>query len=647
MRVTVVGCIFTEILNRMKKIAFVAIGFLFTCSGFSQLVVDNTVTPEQGVQDVLLGDGVEVFNITFSGDDNQIGSFNSANSNIGLSSGLVLATGDIAVAVGPNNLGGAGLGGGNLGAGDPDLTQLSTFGTNDAAILEFDFLATGDSISFRYVFGSEEYNEYVCGSVNDAFGFFLSGPGINGVYSLNAVNLALVPDTEIPVTINTVNLGVAGSAGFEPQCAQVSPDWANNTEYYIDNENNTSPTSTQLDGLTVVLEAKAGGLQCGETYHIKIAIADAGDTAFDSAVFLEAGSFSSNDVFISADIPNTPPNFPPLTLLEGCIDGNITIVRPSADQNDQIELIVGGTATAELDYELLPTIINFPPGQLSVSIPVVTIYDETVEETETLTVSYAFINSCGDEVDVELVLNILDYNPPVIDIPEEINPCGGESQVVSAEPVDGFAPFVYTWSTGASTPSITVVGGGPSEIFVDLIDYCGFTAEDSFIVVTPDPLFIPDNSDECVNVPIRLLPVGGAQPFTWTYDEENLNFNEETGNWSSDVIGVYLIELVDGCGEGGGFLLEIDVCDTTIPNIFSPNGDGINDTFDIQGWEGFPGSRLEVFNRWGTLVYENDNYQSNWRGDDLAEGTYFYIYYRKSRNSEPDVTFTGTFNIVR
>lgn len=612
----------------MKKLVFVVGLVLIGLNVFSQLVVDNTITAEDAVQTILLGDGIEAFNITFNGSPDQIGSFNGQNSNIGIGNGVVLASGDVAVTVGPNDNGGATLGGGNFGATDPDLQLLIPgFGLNDAAVLEFDFVAAGDSVRFQYVWGSEEYPEFVNSSFNDVFGFFLSGPGIAGPYSLNAINIALVPGTTLPVTIDNVNAGL-------------------NNQFYVDNTGGGA-TATQLDAFTTVLTAEAGGLQCGETYHIKIALADAGDSAYDSAVFLEAGSFTSNDVFISAEIPNAPPNFPPLTLLEGCIDGNITIVRPSADQNDQIELIVGGTATGELDYELLPTIISFPPGVLSVTVPVVTIYDETVEETETLTVSYAFINACGDEVDVELVLDILDYNPPSIDIPEEVNLCGGQSQVVSAAPEDGFAPFVYTWSTGASTPSITVVGGGPSEIFVDLIDYCGFSAEDSFIVIIPDPLIIPENSEECLNVPIRLLPVGGAQPFTWTYDEENLNFNEETGNWSSDVIGVYLIELVDGCGEGGGFLLEIDVCDTTIPNIFSPNGDNINETFDIQGWEGFPGSRLEVFNRWGTLVYENDNYQSNWRGDDLAEGTYFYIYYRKSRNNEPDITFTGTFNIVR
>jgi hypothetical protein len=169
------------------------------------------------------------------------------------------------VAIGPNNIGSQTTGGGNFQVGDPDLQAISTVAMNDAAILEFDFIPNGDSISFNYSFGSEEYNEYVCGTVNDAFGFFLSGPGISGPFSNGAINLANVPGTTIPVTINTVNNGTVGSAGQIGNCTQVSPQWNQNTEFYVDNENNTTPTSTQLDGFTVVLQA-AAQVQCGLTY---------------------------------------------------------------------------------------------------------------------------------------------------------------------------------------------------------------------------------------------------------------------------------------------------------------------------------------------------------------------------------------------
>lgn len=616
----------------MKKVLALVCGIAVSFSGMSQLIVDNTVTPDVAVEDILLGEGVEVFNITFSGDANQIGSFNSENSNIGLNSGIILATGDSQVAVGPNNSGSATEGGGNFGVGDPDLQLLIPgFTLNDAAILEFDFIATGDSVLFRYVWSSEEYPEFVNSLFNDVFGFFLSGPGIDGPFSLNAINIALIPNTTQPVTIDNVNVGV-------------------NTQYYVDNMPNATYgfppppnpdlNATQMDGLTVALTAQAGGLQCGETYHIKMAIADAGDTAFDSCVFLEAGSFESNDVSITATIPNAPPNFPPLTLLEGCIDGFVTIFRPDADQNEEITLVIGGTATMGEDYEELPETVTFPPGELTVDIPITTFYDEIVEDTETITISYQYLNACDEDVDVELILNILDYNPPVLDLPEELNLCGGENVQVSAVPEDGFAPFSYLWTTGETTSNITVSGGGPSIIGVELIDYCEFTAQAEFEVVIPDPFIVPDDAWTCVGQPIDLQPEGGAQPLTWEYDEELLTM--DNGTFTGTTIGFYEITITDDCGVTGTIILEVKVCDTEIPNIFSPNNDGINDIFFIRGWEGFPNSRLEIFNRWGGLVYDNDNYRSNWRGDDVADGTYFYIYYR----SDGEV-FSGSVQIVR
>ena len=198
--------LYNRILNNAKALVLLPLLLAATGAG-AQLITDNTVTPEQALLEYLLGEGVEVSNITFSGDLNQIGSFDANATNIDIPDGIMLATGDIDVAIGPNDAGGAGLGGGNFGAGDPDLTALSTFNTNDAAILEFDFVPSGDSLIFNYIFASEEYNEYVCGSVNDAFGFFLSGPGIVGPYSDNAINLATIPNPvlegeTIPVTIN-------------------------------------------------------------------------------------------------------------------------------------------------------------------------------------------------------------------------------------------------------------------------------------------------------------------------------------------------------------------------------------------------------------------------------------------------------------
>ena len=173
------------ILNRFALFLLGALLFMGT-DARAQLVTDNTVTPEQALVDFLLGEGVEVSNITFSGDLNQIGSFDASATTIDIPNGIMLA-GDIDVAIGPNDAGGAGLGGGNFGAGDADLTALSTFNTNDAAILEFDFVPSGDSLIFNYIFGSEEYNRIRLWLGERRFRLFPIGPGITGPYSDNAV----------------------------------------------------------------------------------------------------------------------------------------------------------------------------------------------------------------------------------------------------------------------------------------------------------------------------------------------------------------------------------------------------------------------------------------------------------------------------
>jgi hypothetical protein len=165
-----------------SRVPLTLASLVLTIGATAQLTVNNTLFPTQLVQNVLLGGGVTATNITFNGGpgnvlSEQLGSFDGTTSIVGLDGGVIMATGDIQLAPGPNDAGGATEGGGNFGAGDADLELLSGVFTNDVAVLEFDFVPTGDSLKFRYVFSSEEYDEYVCGTVNDAFGFFLSGPG--------------------------------------------------------------------------------------------------------------------------------------------------------------------------------------------------------------------------------------------------------------------------------------------------------------------------------------------------------------------------------------------------------------------------------------------------------------------------------------
>ncbi len=553
---------------KMKQIYLPLIGALLCTNLFAQQpAVDAGVTPEQAVQ-LLLGGGVEAFNVTFSGELNQIGSFDCTDCGLGIANGVVLSSGDINVSSGPNDAGGSTLGGGNFGANDPDLDILTPFGTNDAAILEFDFIPQGDSMKFTYVFASEEYNEYVCGTVNDAFGFFLSGPGIAGGlgYTNDAVNLALVPGTDIPVTINTVNLGVAGSNGTPAQCAEVSPLWDQNSAYYVDNANNNDPNTTQFDGFTVQLIAEAQVI-CGATYHIKIVIADGGDTAFDSGVFLEADSFTSNQVLIDGTSSiDTPVFLGDSVLLEGCNLASFQLTRPNSSDEQIITVTIGGTAENGVDYTpAIETEYTFGVGESTLDIPAFTAVEDGIdEEMETIMLSYTFLNDCGDEITVSSTLYILDYTPPVLNLEDVVSPCPGT--VVSIEaPSEGYEPFTYMWVTTEETYSIDVDPSEDTSYNVEVTDVCGVSASgDVNVTVLQDPppvvlMDMPDINVECPGDLTQLTSevISGSPNYgyVWstTANTQNTIVNPQTTT-------VYTVEVTDAC-----FQTAIDSITVIVP----------------------------------------------------------------------------------
>lgn len=244
----------------------------------AQLSVSSVPTPTQLVSNILLGSGVSATNITYSGGATARGSFNCIGGcNVGLSNGVLLTSGAVSNAIGPNTSTGAGTA---TGAGsDIDLNPLNPGGSNpqDAAVLQFDFMVATDSLRFRYVWASEEYHDYVNSSCNDVFGFFVNGPGIVG-----KKNIALIPGTTTPISINNVNNGYApGGTSPSGPCT--------NCGYFTDN---TGGTTVQYDGMTTVLTAATKVCPC-ENYHIKLAVQDFCDGAFDSGVFLEGNSFQS------------------------------------------------------------------------------------------------------------------------------------------------------------------------------------------------------------------------------------------------------------------------------------------------------------------------------------------------------------------
>ncbi|EDP96581.1 choice-of-anchor L domain-containing protein [Kordia algicida OT-1] len=260
----------------MKKIYyFLAIITFLPLVALGQINV-NTNLDNNALIQTLGGNGVDISNVNVTAANGSYGQF--TNGGFGIAQGVLLTTGSIQDAVGPNDVRNAAT---DTNAGGSALLDalVNDGATQDATIITFDIVPEGTNISFNYVFASEEYHRFVNSQFNDVFGFFISGPGINGNQ-----NIATIPGGNTPVAINTVNNGQSNDCN--------APGGGTNSNFFIDNCNGNS---IQYDGHTTVLQAVANNLQACQTYTITLAIADVSDGIFDSGVFIQQGTFSSND----------------------------------------------------------------------------------------------------------------------------------------------------------------------------------------------------------------------------------------------------------------------------------------------------------------------------------------------------------------
>ena len=249
--------------------------------------VDTTVMSPDDLVTMFFGGCHSVSNVVYTGSLQAIGYFTKGNL-IGFTEddGIVLSSGAATQIGGPNTSTGMGT---DLGMpGDSLLDSLiSPDITKDASVLEFDLIPTSDTLKFDYIFGSEEYPEFV-NSFNDVFGFFISGPNPGGGNYINQ-NIAVIPGTTIPVAINNINNGI--NYPTSGPCT--------NCQYYIDN---FQGKTIEFDGYTTVLTTEAAVIP-GEIYHLKLAVADAMDHILDSGVLLNNCSSTSSKNNLSETFP--------------------------------------------------------------------------------------------------------------------------------------------------------------------------------------------------------------------------------------------------------------------------------------------------------------------------------------------------------
>ncbi len=455
--------------------------FLFQTS-FAQLSVNNGFTAQQ-LSNNLAGANVNTFNASITGDALQYGQFSYVGNDLGLNSGVILSTGDIFDAVGPNSSGSTSS---NMGGpGDPDLSALAGFNTNDAVVFEFDFEVQSTEIEFNFVFLSEEYNEFVNSGFNDVFAFFISGPGIVG-----QENLAIVPGTTTPVTINTINNG-----SF----------W----QFY--NDNTGGGVNIEFDGFTTLMTASKDSLQQCGIYTLSLRIADGSDSALDSGVLLEENSLVQGN--ISASSSTFSANN---TALEGCIEASFTFELDSIlPYPINIPIGTGGSAINGVDYAQIDTIITIPAGQLSATVIIDAIADGITEGQEVVELYYTPA-PCQPQDTVLLYID--DYTPLEYNIsPTDVTCNGANDGTVDLTVTGGIPPYTLTLTdslTGDITSYTTfpVTGLEPGTYYVEVIDGYGCSADDIIAgnFFDAGQTFIPDGQGQSWSSVINMSGFGAG-----------------------------------------------------------------------------------------------------------------------------------------
>ncbi|MEM5566719.1 choice-of-anchor L domain-containing protein, partial [Psychroserpens sp. AS72] len=361
------------------------------------IVVDQTTyTIEELVEDVLINsDCAQISNITSStgtnyGDVDGIGYFINDGTLFPFTDGILLTSGDASKVRGPND--NALSDGGFNWLGDPGLDTAVGIASNNASIIEFDFVPLADSISFDFLMASEEYNGFNGGSFectySDAFAFLLTDA------LGNVTNLAVLPATNTPILVTNIHPNNSGCNAINEQYFGGYTQWPDMSVPYDTSTPPQAPMS--FDGRTAVFTAQSPVIP-GDTYHIKLVVADASDASLDSGVFLKAGSFD----------------------LGGDLGDDITIAAGTAECDGEVIVLDTQTPTAAHVWYKDGVII---PGETGSTL--------NVTESGVYAVDVVFSGICQANDSV-----IVEFKPiPIANTPPNISICS----------TDGIGEFTLT-----------------------------------------------------------------------------------------------------------------------------------------------------------------------------------------------------------
>ncbi|MCC6722384.1 MAG: choice-of-anchor L domain-containing protein [Bacteroidia bacterium] len=623
----------------------------------SQLIVGET-DPIILVSNVLVGKGqnISISNIQYTGYSRASGFFeNGLSTKLKMDAGIILSSGVAIGAKGPNNNNAkTSFETGSNMPGNALLDKFATGKTFDAVILQFDFIPQTENIVFNYIFASEEYLEYVDLNYSDIFGFFVSGPGIIGEQ-----NVALVPDTTLPVCIDNIN-------------------HLRNSKYYINNP--MGEKTLQADGFTKTLTATLELIPC-QKYTIKLAVADVNDRLLDTYVFIESGSFKhktnmGRDTFICKDgfdVEIDAGNYNRKVKWTSK-DPNITI---SNDTAHKIKVSKFGEYCVEVFTDcgsfinckkILPGVNNIFLGKdtlfcgdslsktLSVANRIFDSYlwsDNSTEEELTVKkpgMYWLEVNNGGCKKRDTIYLNLQPL--PMLKLGNDTTICGDFNLIIGSNNISH--NIGYLWNTGDTLSRIHVNKGG-KYILNAVENTCK----------TKDSITITQRNNFKLNIGPPVMEICNNDTLTFkTGINDTTNYLTMWSNGSNkpsiiiNQTGRYSVWVKDKlCNftayDSVDMIVYEGLGNIWVPNAFTPDNNFMNDIFkpetDITSFNFY---KFAVFDRWGQKVFETTDPKKGWDGkvnNKLAGNDVFiWTLYIKSNCSNGNTNFlNGIVHILR
>lgn len=620
------------------------------------------------LQNHLVGEGVEISNGRFN---NHAGSLNTAQLGIfnrngftsfPLETGLVMTTGNVQEASGPNTVNNYTSEVGVVAYTEPSLSSLATNDLFNCASLDFDFQTVSDTFVFRYVFASEEYCEYVNSDYNDIFAFFLTGEDpVTHVQTTK--NVAIIPGTitatnpnGIPVAINNVNHGYHEAGESGPGINASYP------QFFV---HNNSYNGIQFDGYTTALSAGSNILAC-QMYHMKLSTGNVGDNFLDSGVFLEENSFES--------IPNPAFSMSSFYCLHDDILFNITaenvdsvhLVTPSGDTLRSQPFIVHDIMASDSGLYILwakkAVDCNGSPWVsdsifISIRIPCIPeVCDgpkmcagEIAEfPFEWESVEGPWVNFVGDEV--------FTLNPPA-SLPHDTAiayrfslfdeyGCHFDTMVdvqyfaLKHTYVDTAVCGDFLWNgVNYTEPGVYVVNATSEH-------GCDSIAELHLSIANVELSIVNLTEDFCENVFAELSVITTLEDYVWSTGESSPTIEVTTP-------GVYSVSgSLGACHATASIHIEGCELQIFLPNAITPSkSDGMNDLFGIsdQQQRMIEDFEISIFSRWGDQVFYSTDKNFRWNGEvngKVAVGSIFnYIIHCTDIIGKPYL-FTGSVTVL-